>query len=273
VCRILFYTVDNARMQHWVESAFAAPPRHYARRSNCEPSEPSEPWDRPGIDSPFRFLSDTSRERSLVSWARGTTKYSSPVRRAETTGWVPARDALILHSTIDPYAYACLLERGALSVSSAGAPTTLRTAERAFLDRIKPLLGIWYGRLVFIRGRGQPCLVAQLNARTWLTGCAPGVSSAGTGSNTGSSTTGNTGVLLLDYPPAWAVLCPECSIVEMFGAEHAELCCCSLVEDSSEGNVEMADLEATFLDALGLALLSSEEGTVLLDIDADYAEA
>lgn len=311
MCRILFYTVDTARMQLWLDAASAAPFRAIGQRARSALWQAREDWEdwedwkdwkdwegaeETGTDTSFLFLSDPSRERSLVSWARGVVRYppystcpAGPVHPrcpgcpgcaahhaspelspcACPAGWLPPREALTLHSTIAPDAYECLLERGALSRDGGTGESAPRPAERAFLDELRPLLGIWYGRLVFIRSPDQPCLVAQVNARAWIEGRASGLCSVETGSGSYSAES----PLLLEYPPAWAVLSRNCPVVEMFGAEHADLCCCSLVESTHQDNIALRDLESTFLDALGLMLLGSPEGTVLLDIDADYAEA
>ncbi len=297
MCRILFYTIDNVLMNNWLQHlrrhcASVACERcqaygqceSYGASDACASHSSDAHMGGPRADARYRFLSDSAREQSLISWVSGIVKHppSSEYARTghtahaagtdhkahtahtahsvHTAPWLPPRRTLLLHCTIEPDAYNCLLERGQLAKHGDPNHAHLQPTERDFMNSIKPLLGIWYGRLVFIRSGDQPCLVAQVNTQAWNELYA-----------TARRLSETEYLPLLENPPAWAVLWPGGDVIEMFGAESGELCCCSLVENARI--VEVEALESSFLNALGLALLSSAEGTVLLDIDADYAES
>ena len=204
------------------------------------------------------FLTDPQRENALCGWARGVVRHPASCSGRDTAAWMPSRHTVILHTQVDAEAQANLLERGRAvgkAVGSASSrPRPVRGAERAFMDSLKPLLGAWYGRLMILRVAGHPWLVAQVDAPAWL-------------SSSGANACCDE---LLECPPPASVLWRGGDVVEMFGAEVNYLCCCSLVESPADPEVEA--LEADFLDALGLILSSSREGTVIIDLDADYAE-
>ena len=264
MCRNLFYTIDAARMRSWLNGQQERQERQEWQgrvQSGTVGIETRQIDTAPGAgdaQDAWVFLSDPQRENALCGWARGVVRHSASCSGRETAAWMPSRHMVILHTQVDAEAQANLLERGQAVrkavESGSSRPRPVRGAERAFMDSLKPLLGVWYGRLMIMRVAGNPWLVAQVDALAWL-------SSSGGDASCGE---------LLDCPPPASALWRGGDVVEMFGAEVSDLCCCSLVESPADPEVEA--LEADFLDALGLVLSNSREGTVVIDIDADYAE-
>lgn len=212
------------------------------------------------------FLTDPEREDVMRGWARGTMRHPPKHPLGETAAWIPPRHVVSLHTQVTVEVQTCLLTRGHVirggpggtgGSGGSGKTAPIQAAERAFLDSLKPLLGIWYGRLLLLRAAGGPWLIAQVEARAWTSWLGGEV---GRGENSE----------LLTFPTPGSVLWGGGDVVEMFGAGCNDRCCCSLVESPADPEVDA--LEVDFLDALGLAVSSSSEGTLLIDIDADYAE-
>ncbi len=281
VCRNLFYTLDAARMESWLsdseldrlpisskigrdgdsnESGLASSIRDSGKAgATRDARDTSDIWD---------FLTDSQRENALRAWAIGTVWHPASFSGGDAAAWIPPRQTVMLHAQVSSETQRCLLDRGQVVRRGTVAPRQIREVERAFMDILRPLLGVWYGRLMLLRvaDRDQPWLVAQVDPQPWLTWLG------WQGRSERSEVTGReaAGVGLLTGPPPGRVLWRGGDVVEMFGAASNDKCCCSLVE--SGGDPEVEALEAEFLDALGLVLTSSTEGTVVLDIDADYAE-
>lgn len=261
MCRNLFYTIDAARIQSWLNGQQERQKWHGRVQGGTVGIETRQPDTAPGAgdaQDAWVFLTDPQRENALCGWTGGVVRHSASCSGRETAAWIPSRHTVLLHTQVEAEAQASLLERGRAvgnAVRSASSrPRPVRGAERAFMDSLKPLLGVWYGRLMIMRVAGHPWLVAQVDAPAWL-------SSSGGDASCGE---------LLECPPPASMLWRGGDVVEMFGAEVSDLCCCSLVERPADPEVEA--LEADFLDALGLVLSNSREGTVIIDIDADYAE-
>lgn len=263
MCRNLFYTIDSDRMQAWLSNW----------QHTCNPCLETIPQgeiiqventlDAAGERDVWGFLTDPERENVMRGWARGTMRHPPKHPLGETAAWIPPRHVVSLHTQVTAEVQTCLLKRGhvirdeASGSGRSGEIAPIQAAERAFLDSLKPLLGIWYGRLLLLRAAGGHWLVAQVEARAW-TSWLGGEVGRGEYSE------------LLTFPTPGSVLWGGGDVVEMFGARCNDRCCCSLVESPADPEVEA--LEVDFLDALGLAVSSSSEGTVLIDIDADYAE-
>jgi hypothetical protein len=252
MCRKLFYTVDGVSMQGWLRG------EQPVRSDN---SGVSRDEDAESTDTGYDFLSEPEREEALRGWARGIVRYPPGppgihfAQPAQPAVWIPPRYVVMLHDQVSAEAQANILARGQAIRGGSVSPRDVGRAERAFMDSIKPLLGIWYGRLMLLRTGGLPWLIAQVDPRAWIKlGGWKAVAD----------------VELLECPPPASVLWKGGDVVEMFGAETSDLCCCSLVDSPS--NPEVVALEADFLDALALTLSSSAQGTVFIDIDADYAE-
>lgn len=247
MCRNLFYTIDAVRMQAWISDE--QPSRGDDGGRTNRRADPSD------VEAGYSFLNDSQREDALRAWARGIVRHAPGAALVQTTVWVPPRHTVVPNCQVTSEAQASILARGQALTRGSNTSRTTTSAERVFMDSIKPLLGVWYGRLMLLRVGDLPWLIAQINPGAWIEWVRRGASN-------------QRGLLM--YPPPAQVLWRGADVVEMFGAEIGDLCCCSLVESANDPEVEA--LEADFLDALALTLTSSTEGTVLIDIDADYAE-
>jgi len=269
MCRNLFYTLDSDLMGAWLSGQ--AQPRRTSRTRRTRTARTLHgvrEFTRDGADGgqAWDFLTDLQREDSLRTWASGSVRYPSGYRAhlkcpaCQPSAWIPPRHALILHTAVEPEARACLLNRGRTiargSVRSgrSSRPRPIQAAERLFMDSLKPLLGVWYGRLLLLRALRLPWLIAQADPRAW-----PALSGRGAGCGG-----------ILECPSPGSVLWRGGEVVEMFGAWEGDMCCCSLVEDAADPAVQV--VESDFLDNLGFVLSGSSQGTVIIDIDADYAE-
>lgn len=250
------------------------------------------------------WLNEKSREDALARWCAGVIVYppqqeddaylESRVnaealdQEQPTHTWLPnyryAYRARLSNEALNQLQQRCALITATCSAAGWGMPSGEAyggyilpslpvmpgSGETMLLHALKPLLEVWYGRIVFLPQEPESATIDKETNKGGGVVPLPGYEfclvDGATEQVKPSTNTGNHTIDPLPRELVW----DAGYVIEMFGASTSNLCSCFLTETSNTH--DQLGIEIDFLNALALALGHANGNVVVLDIDADYAE-